>query len=276
MKKKVTPFTVFVFVIAILWSLIALYPYLFMFITSLKENSEFMSGNTFGLPEKLYFGNYEMVLAGRFPVYLRNSIIVTVICVVCTLIFASMAAYVFSRLTNKTVTRAQAIVVACMSIPIHVSFIPVFILTREIGIYDSIWALIPAYIAFNLPVACFILTGFMKTIPHEIEEAAQIDGASLFLTYLKIALPLSRPSLVTLGIYIGTHFWNEFSFAMILTNKPENRTLPLAAWDYKAEYTSNLTAIITVLALSTIPMLIVFSVAQDKLVKGMMTGAVKG
>ena len=276
MKKKVTPFTVFIFVIAILWSLIALYPFLFMFITSLKENSEFMSGNTFGLPQNIYWGNYTMVLSGRFPVYLRNSVIVTVICVVLTLIFASMAAYVFSRLTNKTITRAHAIVVACMSIPIHVSFIPVFILTREIGIYDTIWALIPAYIAFNLPVSCFILTGFMKTIPHEIEEAAQIDGASLFLTYLKIALPLSRPSLVTLGIYIGTHFWNEFSFAMILTNKPENRTLPLAAWDYKAEYTSNLTAIITVLALSTIPMLIVFSIAQDKLVKGMMTGAVKG
>lgn len=276
MKKKVTPFTVCVFIAAILWSLAALYPYLFMFITSLKENSEFMSGNTFGFPHHLYFDNYIRVLSGRFPVYLRNSIIVTVLCVLLTLLFASMAAYVFARLTNKTISRAQAIVVACMSIPIHVSFIPVFILSKQLGIYDSIWALIPVYVAFNLPVSCFILTGFMKTIPREIEEAAQIDGASLLGSYLKIALPLSRPSLVTLAIYIGTHFWNEFSFAMILTNKPANRTLPLAAWDYKAEYTSDLTAIITVLALSTIPMLIAFSIVQDKLVKGMMTGAVKG
>ena len=276
MKRKVTPVTILVFIIAILWSCLTLYPYLFMFITSLKENSEFMSGNTFGLPENVYFDNYVTVLSGRFPIYLRNSIIVTVICVFLTLILASMAAYVFSRLTNLVVSKAQAIVIACMSIPIHVAFIPVFILAKNIGMYDTIWALIPVYVAFNLPVSCFILTGFMKTIPHEIEEAAQIDGASLFRTYLKIALPLSKPSFVTLGIYIGTHFWNEFSFAMILTNKPENRTLPLAPWDYRTEYTSNLTAIVTVLALSTLPMLLVFSVAQDKLVKGMMSGAVKG
>jgi raffinose/stachyose/melibiose transport system permease protein len=276
MKKKVSFLQVIIFIFACIWLLIALYPYLFMFLTSLKTNGDFMNGNTFGLPTEVFWGNYTTVLGGRFPRYLINSVIVVGICLTLTLTFASMAAYVFARLTNKTVSRAQAIVVACMSIPIHVAFIPVFILSRKIGTYDSIWALIPPYIAFNLPVSCFILTGFMKTIPSEIEEAAQIDGASLFRTYYKIALPLSVPSLVTLGIYIGTHFWNEFSFAMILTNKPQNRTLPLAPWDYKAEYTSNVTAIITVLALSTLPMLIVYSIAQDKLVKGMVSGAVKG
>lgn len=276
MKKKITPTTAIIFVIAILWSVVTLYPYLFMFITSFKDNSEFMSGNTFGLPKDFYWGNYLDVLDGRFPLYLKNSIIVTVLCVFLTLAMASMGAYVFARLSCRWVTKANAIVVACMSIPIHVAFIPVFILARKMGIYDTIWALIPVYCTFNLPVSVFIMSGFMKTIPGEIEEAAQIDGCSLFRTYLKVALPLSKPSFVTLGIYIGCHFWNEFSFAMILTNKPENRTLPLAPWDYRTEYTSNTAAIMTVLALSTLPMLIVYSIFSDKLVKGMMSGAVKG
>ena len=149
-------------------------------------------------------------------------------------------------------------------------------MAKKTGLYDSIWALIFPYVAFQLPVSCFIMTGFMKNIPHEIIEAAQIDGASMFRTYRSVALPLSRPALVTLAIYDGVNLWNEFSFAMILTNNPVNRTLPLAVWDYKTEFQSDMTAIITVLALATIPMLVLFCCAQDKLVKGMMVGAVKG
>ncbi|MDI9498005.1 MAG: carbohydrate ABC transporter permease [Bacillota bacterium] len=276
MKKNITPLSVFIYLVAVLWSFLTLYPYLFMFITSFKSNSEFMSGNTFGLPKDFFIGNYIEVLSGRFPLYLKNSIIVTGLSVFLTLMFASMAAYVFARLSNGVVSKANAVVVACMSIPIHVAFIPVFILARKLGIYDTIWVLIPVYVTFNLPAACFIMTGFMKTIPREIEEAAQIDGASLFRTYLEVALPLSRPAFVTLGIYVGCHVWNEFSFAMILTNKLENRTLPLAPWDYRTEYTSNTAAILTVLALSTLPMLIVYAFSSEKLVKGMVSGAVKG
>ena len=168
------------------------------------------------------------------------------------------------------------LIVACMSIPMHVTLIPVFQMSINTGLYDSLWALIPTNVAFALPLSVFILTGFMKGIPKELEEAADIDGCGRFRRFWQIILPLSTPGLSTLGIYNGVNMWNEFIFAFTLTQKEENRTLPLALWNYQGAYSSNTAMIMACLSLSVLPMIILFCILQDKLVKGMMAGAVKG
>jgi raffinose/stachyose/melibiose transport system permease protein len=149
-------------------------------------------------------------------------------------------------------------------------------MATKTGIYNSIWALLGPNIAFNLPMSVFILVSFMKTIPREIEEAAEIDGCGKFTTFFRIILPLSKSGLATLGIYNGVVIWNEFIFAMVLTQDESVRTLPLAVWQFQGQYSINIPVIMAVLTLSSLPIILLYIFGQDKLVKGMMAGAVKG
>ena len=173
-------------------------------------------------------------------------------------------------------TISEDVYEAAMSVPIHVTMIPVFQMTIGMGLYDTIWALIPTSVAFAAPISVFILTGFMEGIPLELEEAADIDGCGRYQRFFKVILPLCTPGLSTLAIYNGVNIWNEFIFAFTLTQSNENRTLPLALWNYQGQYSSNTAMIMACLTLSVLPMIILFVIMQDKLVKGMMAGAVKG
>ena len=164
-----------------------------------------------------------------------------------------------------------------MSVPIHVTLLPIFMMAIKTGMYDKIWALIGPYVAFNLPISVFILVTFMSNIPKELEKAAEIDGCNKYRIFYNVMLPLSKPGLVTLAIYNGVALWNEFSFfALVLTQSTKNRTLPLALWEYQGQYTMNVPMIMAVLTISMLPMLVAFAIGQDKLIKGMMAGAVKG
>lgn len=163
-----------------------------------------------------------------------------------------------------------------MAIPMHVTLIPIFKMTTNMGLYDTLWSLIGPYVTFALPMSVFIQTAFMSTIPKEIEESAEIDGCNKYRSFFSIILPLSKSGLSTLAIYNGVSMWNEFAFANTLLQTPSNKTLPLALGQFKGEHSLDIPLILTVLVLSVLPMLILFIVFQDKLVKGMMAGAVKG
>ena len=169
-----------------------------------------------------------------------------------------------------------AIIVAMMAVPKHVTLIPIFKLTQTLGFYDSLKALIGPYVSFALPMSVFILTAFMKTIPKEIEESAEIDGCNRYKNFFFMILPLSKSGLSTLAIYNGVSMWNEFAFANTLLISPQNKTLPLALGQFKGEHAMDIPMIMAVLTLSVMPMIILFIIFQDKLVKGMMAGAVKG
>ncbi|HQO55107.1 MAG TPA: carbohydrate ABC transporter permease, partial [Clostridia bacterium] len=138
------------------------------------------------------------------------------------------------------------------------------------------WALVGPYVAFNVPMSVFILTGFMKGIPTELEEAAEIDGCGKIRTFFNVILPLSVPGMATLAIYNSVMMWNEFIFALVLTQSVNIRTLPLSIWEYQGQYSANQTMIMTALTLSSLPMILAFVIGQERLIKGMMAGAVKG
>ena len=260
----------------VIWVVISVLPFIYMAFTSLKEQQDLFSGSVFKLPEKWMFSNYTEILSGNYFSYLKNSVIVVFISTILILLCAVMASYIFARLKFSFGKPLFSVVIACMSIPIHATLIPVFLLTKKIGLYDSPLALIGPYVAFNLPVSIFILTGFMKGIPKELEESAEIDGATLFETFYKIIVPLSKPGLSTLTIYNGINMWNEFVYALVLTSSVEKRTLPLAIWEYQAQYGVNIPMIMTILVLTALPMILLYIVFQEKLEKGMMAGAVKG
>ncbi|MCI5901543.1 MAG: carbohydrate ABC transporter permease [Blautia sp.] len=262
--------------LAVCMAVVTITPFIFMVLNSFKEKFEMLTKGVFTLPDKLYLENYAEVLGGKFASFFINSVIVLVVSLAILLMVAAFASYPLSRFKFKLNAPIYALIVACMSIPIHVTLIPIFKMTRSMGLYDSIWALIGPYVAIGVPISVFILTGFMKNIPREIEESAEIDGCNKIQMFFKMILPLSKPGLSTLAIYNGVNMWNEFSFAYTLTQSPEHRTLPLAVWEFRGRYSMNTPMIMAVLVLTLLPMLIMFIFAQDKLIKGMTAGAVKG
>ncbi len=275
-KRKSIICWVFAFALAIFYLIVSFMPFIFMVLNSFKEKFEMLTKGVFNLPDSLNFANYTEVLTGGFSKYFMNSVIVLTISLLLLLFIAACASYPLARFKFKLANPIYAGIVACMSIPVHITLIPVFKMSRATGLYDSIWALIGPYIAFAVPISVFILTSFMKEIPREIEESAEIDGCGKIQMFFAVILPLAKPGLATLAIYNGVNMWNEFSFAYTLTQSSENRTLPLAIWEFQGQYSMNTPMIMAVLTLTLLPMIVMFIIFQDKLVKGMTAGAVKG
>ena len=274
-KKRICWIIAFFF--AIFWLLVTFIPFLFMVLNSLKEQFEMLTSGVFTLPKNPSIQNYITVLNGGFWGYFGRSVIVVAISLALLLFIASCASYPLSRMQFKGRGVCYALIIACMSIPMHVTLIPVFKMATKTGLYDTIWALPGPYVAFALAISVFILTGFMEaSIPKEIEEAAEIDGCGKYRTFFSIILPLSVPGLSTLGIYNGVNFWNEFSFVKTLTQSVSAQTLPMAMNNFKGEHSLDIPLMLSVLTLAVLPMIVLFIILQDKLVKGMTAGAVKG
>ena len=276
MKQDNTKFMKFIIgLILLIYAVISLIPFVFIILTGFKEQFEIFTNGVFALPNKFNLSNYINVLRGGIFGYFINSVIVTLISLSLILFCSSLASYVFSKLDFKFNNLFFGLIIVSMTIPVHVTLIPIYLLTQRMGLYDTIYALIGPYVAFNLPISIFILTNFMREIPNELENSAEIDGCGKIKTFFYIIFPLSKPGLVTIGIYTVTTMWNEFIFALVLTQSKINRTLPLSIWEFQGQYAANVPMIMSVLALAAAPMIILFIFLQDKLIKGMMAGAVK-
>ena len=263
-------------ILALLWLVLTLTPFFFMIMNSFRKQFDMLQQGVFHLPDPWFFENYVEVVTHGFFGYFLRSVVVVAISLVLMLVISAFAAYPLARMKFRFNALIYAGIVAMMSVPMHVTLIPIFKLTTSVGLYDSLGSLIGPYVAFALPMSVFILTAFMKTIPKEIEESAEIDGCNRYQNFFKMILPLSKSGLSTLAIYNGVSMWNEFAFANTFLITPEKKTLPLALGQFKGEHSLNIPINMAVLTLSVLPMIILFIVFQDKLVKGMMAGAVKG
>lgn len=261
---------------AIFWMFVALIPFVFMILNSFRKQFDMLSQGVFHLPEPWYFDNYPNIIKAGIFGYFGRSVLVVAISLVLMLMISAFAAYPLSRMQFKARGFIYAGIVAMMSIPMHVTLIPIFKLTKNMGLYDNLFSLIGPYVTFALPMSVFILTAFMMTIPKEVEESAEIDGCNKFSNFFRIILPLSKSGLSTLAIYNGVSMWNEFAFANTLLQTAANKTLPLALGQFKGEHSADMPLMLAVLVVSALPMIILFIIFQDKLVKGMMAGAVKG
>lgn len=274
MKSKIA-WTI-VIILAVFWLFVALVPFIFMIMNSFRKQFDMLSQGVFHLPDPWYFDNFPNIVKNGFFGYFFRSVIVVVVSMVLMLAISAFAAYPLSRMKFKLRGLVYAGIVAMMSIPMHVTLIPIFKMTTDIGLYDNLFALVGPYVTFALPMSVFILTAFMMTIPKEVEESAEIDGCNKYTNFFKIILPLSKSGLSTLAIYNGVSMWNEFVFANTLLQTAAQKTLPLALGQFKGEHSMDMPLILAVLVLSALPMIILFIIFQDKLVKGMMAGAVKG
>jgi raffinose/stachyose/melibiose transport system permease protein len=265
-----------VWLLALGWLTITLLPLAFVLFTSLKSQAETFDRPVWALPRSVDMSHYADTLSAGFLTYLRNSVFVVGTSVVLIVVVSSMAAYALARLKFRLNRPLFALIVAGMIVPIHITLVPVYLMTRAAGLYDTPFALIGPYVATSLPVSIFILAEFMRQVPRELEEAAELDGCGPFMIFAKIFLPLSTPGIATVAIYNGIALWNEFIFAYVLTSTPQHRTLPLALWDFQGQYSSNIPAMLAVVVLTSLPLIVAYAIGQERIVKGMMAGSLKG
>ncbi|HEY4803519.1 MAG TPA: carbohydrate ABC transporter permease [Paraburkholderia sp.] len=262
--------------LALIWLAVTTVPFIFMVASSFKSQEETFATSVWAPPGHLYLGNYAAVLKGPFFTYFRNSLFTVGVSVALIVIISAMAAYVFARMRFRLNKVLFGLVVAGMIVPLHATLVPIYLLTRNLGLYDTQFALLGPYVALSLPVSIFILTEFMRQIPRELEEAAQLDGCSPFRIFWRIFFPLSGPGLATVAIFNGIGLWNEFIFAYMLTSTSEHRTLPLAIWDFMGQYASNIPSMLSVLVLTSLPLIVAYAFGQERVIKGMMAGSLKG
>ena len=256
-------------VAALAWLAVTLLPLVFVVMTSFKSQQETFDSAAWALPRALDWSHYAAILQGGFPIYLRNSVFVVGLSIALILAASSMAAYALARLDFRFNKALFSLIVAGMVVPLHVTLVPTYLMTKSLGLYDTPFALIGPYVATSLPVSIFILTEFMRQVPRELEEAARMDGCGPFRIYWKIFVPLSGPGLATVAIYNGIALWNEFIFAYVLTSSQGNRTLPLAIWDFQGQYSSNIPAMLAVVTLTSFPLIVAYAVGQERIVKGL-------
>src|SRR6056297_2253069 len=270
--RKHNPLMIIGLIFGILWLFLTLYPLFFMVMNSFKDSMQFFMGSAWDLPTSISFNNYVQVWNMNFPRYLLNTSIVVGVSLIILVLSGSMGAYALSRMKFKF----KNLFIMGITIPIHITLVPVYTITRNIGLYDSLWGLIGPYVGFNLPITIFILKNFMEDIPISLEEAAKIDGATRWNMFWKIIFPLSAPAVTAVTIYDMVILWNEFVFSLVLINSPKNRPLTLGLWDFQGQFTANIPAMLSALLLSTMPLLIFYAVSGEKLIKGMTAGTVKG
>lgn len=250
-------------------------PFLWMLSTSLKSDQQAYVFPPIWIPDPIMWSNYRTTWeALPFDRFLINSTIVAVLVTLGQLFTCSLGAYAFARLRFPWREPLFVLYLATIMVPFQVIMIPLFILVRELKWLDSYPGLIVPLI-FSA-YGTFLLRQFFKTIPNELEDAAKIDGCSYFRIYWNIMLPLSKPALATLGIFVFMWSWNNFLWPLLVTNSLEMKTLPLGLAYFLGQYTIYWNLLMVGATIALVPILVIFFFAQRYFIEGITLTGLKG
>lgn len=264
------------FMLFVIVAVINVYPMVFSIFCSFKGNLEIFSSFT-ALPKKLRFENYATAWeVGKIGRYFLNTIMLAVGTLGISGLFGAMASYILSRFTFKGKSKMYLFFISGMMIPIQAVLIPLSYLFGKLGIMNNYPVLILLYAAFCFPMTILILTGFMNSIPTELEEAMVIDGASIYQVFYRMILPLSMPGIVSVSIFNFIQVWNNLLFPLIFISDKEKGTISMGLLAFFGEYSTDYSASMAGICLTTIPVIIAYVFFQDKIENGLMSGAVKG
>ena len=276
MKKKISIYHIVCAVILLIMVIICIYPIVWMFFGSMKDKAEFYT-NIWGLPKQIHLDNYIAAwknadLGRRFI----NSLIVTLGSMCIMIPVTSCAAYAVARLNFKGKNLIYMYLLLGIMIPAGVLGIQTFTVAMKMGLLNSHLGLMLIYAAQNIAMGMFIMRGFFISLPRELEEAAMIDGCSRFGCFVRIIVPLARAGVATQVIFNGLTIWNDYFMANIMITKDELRTLPLSIANFVGKHSTNYPELFAMLTMATIPVSIVFVLAQKSFIEGVAAGAVKG
>jgi raffinose/stachyose/melibiose transport system permease protein len=255
-----------------LWLLIVIVPIYWIVVTSFKSRSTYFQTNPFLLSAPT-LENYRFVIEKGFASYFLNSVIVTLGATVPAVAFSFMAAYAIVRGTGGGFLRwSNSMFLLGLAIPLQAVIIPIYLIIIKLQMYDTLLAIILPSIAFAIPLSVLVLSNFIRDVPRELFESMRMDGASEWTMLVRLALPLTRPALVTVSIYQGLTVWNNFLLPLILISNPDNRPLPLALWNFQGQYGVNVPAIAASVVLTTLPILILYALGRRQLLSGLTAG----
>ncbi len=257
-------------------ALIILMPFLWMVSVSLKPAAE-----PFAIPAKLWpdhptLENYLTAFRPEFNVYFFNSVVVSLSTVLITVTLALLAAYTFTRTRTRTILICMGLVVAAQMFPASAIIIPIYKLMKAADLLNTYASLILAYITVTLPVAIWMLHGFMARLPIELDEAAAVDGCGPLRTFFSVILPLCRPGIVATSVFVLIVTWQEFLFALSFTSTKDMRTLPVGMNDFIGQYGIRYGELMANAVLISAPVVAIFFLLQRYFVAGLTAGAVKG
>lgn len=262
-------------VILIANTVLMLAPIILMVLSAFKTNNQIFQA-PFSLPDFTNLGNITKIWTEtNFLRYLLNSVVVTGAAMAGILVLGTMAAYAIGRYAFAGAGFILLFFLAGLTLPLKLAIIPLFVLFRDFGILNNQLSLIVVYIAMGLPTTVFILTGFIRTLPNELEDAARMDGASELRIMWSVMLPLVRPAMVIAAIQNAVPIWNDFFFPLIFIQNDNLKTLPQGLTTFMGEYTTNWGVLFAGLTLSAAPIIIIYILLSRQFINGMTSGAIK-
>jgi ABC-type glycerol-3-phosphate transport system permease component len=273
--KKANRF--FLYLLLAVIALIFVVPIFYSLFNSLKSQQEILSVNMTFFPHRPILDNYAYVFArgGKYLNYYRTSVVITVLGVVITVICSAMAGYAFAKLPFKGSGVIMAFILFVVTFPLAALLIPIYIMEYNLGLLNTAWGLIFPNVMNVLPFSVFIMRGVFKAIPKEMEESAEMDGCSVFQTWLNIVLPIARNGLVIVTVFSFYSIWGEYTMGKTLATEDSAMPISVALTMLKGD-SWNFGVLGAVITMTIIPPIVVFLIFQKQLVEGMVQGAVKG
>lgn len=256
-------------------SLLMLAPVAIMVMTSLKSNVEVLT-NPIGIPLAPTIDNYVTSwIEGNFSVLFLNSILLTAVSMTVATLASALAAYGIARSSNRWGSIVYLVIAIGIFLPLQLAIIPQFRLVLSLGLFNSYLGVILIYVSTSIPFGVFLMTAFMKQVPKEIVEAAVLDGAGYFTMFGRVFFPLARPAIATFWILQGVQVWNDYLIPLLLMTDANRRTLTTGIIVFKQEYLAQWGNIMAGVVIMSLPILVLFLLAQRQFIRGIYSGAVK-
>lgn len=270
-------YAVLAYAVVIAVIIFSIAPILWTIMTSIKFESDIVTSEMQYLPQRITFDNYVAIWTrSGYPRLIGNSVITTVLTLtICTLI-GTFAAYGFSRYRFTGRNQTLLVYLVVRMFPVVLMIVPLWIMMRGLGLLNTHLGLALAYTTFLLPVQIWMMKGFFDAIPHDLEDAARIDGCTRMSALFRVVLPLARGGLVATAVFIGIAAWNEYLFALMFTNSQASQTWPVGLALMVGEFQLPWGALAAGGVISIIPVIILFAIVQQSLVRGLTAGAIKG
>lgn len=258
-----------------LGSLLVLFPFYLVLVTALKDERRIFE-NPLGLPTSWHWGDFvDAWRIGHFGIYFRNSVLVVVPTVLVVLAFSLLAAYAFAQMRFRGSNILFGLLLFGLAVPLDVLIIPLFYEMLRLHLLSTIWALILPQVAVGLPFGVLLLRAFIQDLPQELLDAGRIDGCNRFRLLIHVVLPLCRPALLSLLVFIFMWTWNQFLLPLVLVQSDSARTLPIGLSFFQGRFNTDLPLLMAGVTITVLPVILVYIVFQRHIIRGMTAGALK-
>ena len=277
-KRRIGRFTrLMLYLFLIVFTLTYLMPFISAIVTSVRTQDDLSLNGVFSIPQEIVFENYPQAWTqGGVSRYLLNSFIITIPALAGTIFLSSLSAFALARFKFPGNRLIYFMYVAGTMLPFQILLLPVFLLSNTVGLYNTYWGVIMIHIAFQLGFCTFVLSNYMKTLPKELNEAALVDGASVWMTFHRIIMPLMRPALAALTVLQVTWIYNDFFWALFLMGTGSKFPITSALNNLKGSFFADNNLLAAASLIIALPTLIVFFALQKQFVSGLTLGSTKG